>query len=162
MRTLFGLLLTLVALCLTACVGQKGAVNYMFKHPDVLAQLCSERYPVAETYVPGVPQVKHNIIPGQLILCPPATKDSTTGEMKPGTVKCPDSFKDSVVIRDTIRWENTAKIAVLERDLAIEKESRKDADDEVIDLEDKNETLKWAILALTLMVIVLLICLIRK
>jgi len=114
----FILSLACIALLASACVTQKKvdkyfdrnpeflqvkAEAYLNDHPEVLAQKCSEKFPVKEVTKPGKPVIIRDTIPGQTIPCPPS-----------GLVQCPPSTKDSVIIRDTTYLEDTAKLYALE------------------------------------------------
>lgn len=105
-------------LILSSCVSQKGVEKYNSRHPEflqvqseaflndhpeVLAQKCTEKFPVRERLVQGATVIVRDTIPGPVIPCPPS-----------GNVKCPDSYNKTSSTLDTSYLEDTAKLYALE------------------------------------------------
>ena len=170
-------LLLVIILVMSACVGQKGASNYYLnKYPEKLADLCNQRFPVTETFKPGKPVIIRNTIKGDSIPCPQPVVNSKTGELKSGKVKCPDSTIDTVIIRDTIKLENTARVFVLQHTIKelegklknesskLEKANR-DKDDlekQISSLKSKLFTHRLVIAGFTLILFILIILVIKS
>lgn len=116
----------ITALCLllfTSCMTQKKIESisnqYLRDHPEVLAELCSSKYPVQWKFIPGqtvfleTPPV---FIPGDTVECPDGSKVVTPSR----EVKCPDheSRVDTLIVPDlaladhwrfnTVKWQMKA------------------------------------------------------
>lgn len=110
--------LACIALLASACVTQKKvdkyfdrnpeflqvkAEAYLNDHPEVLAQKCTEKFPVREVVKPGKPVISRDSVPGATVPCPPS-----------GTAQCPPIVNETITIRDTTYLEDTAKLYALE------------------------------------------------
>lgn len=173
--------LACISLLASACVTQKKvdkyfdrnpgflqvkAEAYLNDHPEVLAQKCTEKFPVREVVKPGKPVISRDSVPGPTIPCPPS-----------GVVQCPPSTVDSVTIRDTIYLEDQAKIYALEAryqdslqsqfntlqgKISTELEARITAETKLTQLAEKYGSAKIAIMALAGILIVAVIILARR
>jgi hypothetical protein len=98
----------------SSCVTRKGATDYFLnKHPEQLAQLCADKFPVKEFYRPGIPVIIRDTIPGDSIPCPQPKLNLATGKMIPGKVKCPDNVNEKKIVVDTVYLEDQAKLQLL-------------------------------------------------
>lgn len=100
----------------SACVTQKGVNRYFSKHPDqlqlqsevfynqhndLLSKLCSEKFPVVTQLLPGRDTIiKTDTIPGPTVSCPDGS-----------SVPCPPFKIITKTVRDTLKIEDTAKLA---------------------------------------------------
>lgn len=130
-------LLFLVVILVIGCTTARKAERFYEKNPLLLAKIASEKFPVIPTYIPGTPVYLSDTIPGDSIPCPQPVMAITDKffDYPDVKVKCPDSFRHTVRVTDTIYLENTAKVKVLE----LEKEILKSS---VIKVETERDRLK--------------------
>lgn len=120
------LLSSFALLLASACVTQKGVDKYYKKypdllqmrsdkffndHPDLLAKKCSEKYPVKETVIPGKPESDTTYEQGPAIQMHCSGKDSAGSIAPAAVVQCPPNKTIRTTVHDTIKIEDTAKLA---------------------------------------------------
>lgn len=108
-------LMLVLALGIFSCTTETKVSKWLKEHPDKFSSICADEFPVKTEYIQGKPVYYETAItiPGPTIDCP------ETNDNKKPKVKCPDItyMKDSVVIHDTLKIENTAKIKTYEQSL---------------------------------------------
>jgi len=118
-------ILFLAVILVIGCTTARKAERFYEKNPILLAKIASEKFPVIPTYISGTPIYLSDTIPGDSIPCPkPVIALADTFFNYPDVkVKCPDSYRHTVRVTDTIYLENTAKVKVLELEKEILKSS---------------------------------------
>jgi hypothetical protein len=105
--------LLLLLIILTGCATQKKADKFYAKHPELLALKCATKYPVKDSIIKGDSVVRFDTLwetfTDTLISEPQVIIE---------TKLVPKTVTKTVVVRDTIIRENTAKISVLGSQIA--------------------------------------------
>jgi len=120
------LVLVMVIILLFGCTTARKAERFYDKNPILLAKIAAEKFPVIPTYIAGTPIYLNDTIPGDSIPCPNPILDLADTyfmDLPSSKVKCPDSYRHTVRVTDTIYLENTAKVKVLELEKEILKSS---------------------------------------
>lgn len=143
MKTII-LLASIVLLLLSSCVTQKGvdhyysknpeleqlkAQGYMASHAGLLAQMCTEKFPVKERIGKSDTVFRVDTIPGVQAECPDGTK-----------ITCPPSLDKTQTIRDTIYLKDAAELEAARYHFANALKVEKDAYQEEYKNRIKAET----------------------
>lgn len=149
-------MIALSGLLLTACVTEKKASKYFKVHDDKLAELCHERFPVADVeIIPGEEIIKEVIreIPGEVIPCP-----EPTAENPRPVVKCPACREiiREIIRTDTIKVKDTREVFIYQNELKASSEKNEallaenSKIKELLNLCDKRKSnLMWIIILIS-------------
>lgn len=141
----------LLVLLLTGCATQKKADKFYKKHHDKLAELCADKFPVVEKFLPGDTVTNYDTLWGLEI-----HTDTLVSEpqviVQTKTVNVPKIVTKTVTIHDTIIKENTAKIVNLQYDLVSSEVKLKAAIQRGDDYKSKYQNvISWLILCIVLL-----------
>lgn len=154
-------LLLIICGAFVACSTPDKAVKYYEKYPELFTKLCAEKFPVNERTQPGRPIYIRHTVKGDSVPCPQPAVDKATGEIKPGKAKCPDSYRDTVRITDTVYMEDPAKVRAIEIDREAEYNARVKAQAERDSLKEDRKILIWVTVILGLACLIMLFVIIK-
>lgn len=131
-----------------SCVSSKRAANILEQRGE-LAGICADKYPPKTEYKQGQTIVKSDTayLPGDSIPCPPSIHGNDTVIVK---VKCPNHriIHDTITRTDTIREENTKRVADLYGKLGIANKEIYDQDKEIKTLTKQRNLLSLSLFGL--------------
>jgi len=127
----------IIILFFASCATQRRAEKFYSKHPEELAKICSETYPVKDSIIKGDSVIRFDTL-WETFTDTLISEPQVVTEIK--TV--PKTVTKTVVVRDTIIRENTAKVAVLSSQIAKLNEANRVLSEKTHELSQERDTFK--------------------
>ena len=132
--------------CLSSCLTTQKAKDYL-KEKDKLAEICAETYPVKEVYIKGDSvTVLDTLYVGENVYDTLTTTDTVTQVVTKTITKTlpPKLITKTIRITDTVRQENTARVAAMQIEINALKADNQFKDLQIADLkQSRNKFRLW-------------------
>jgi len=137
MKRIFFYFLLFLTVSVIGCATQRKAEKFYDKHPEKLAEKCATEFPVKDSIIKGDSVVLFDTL-WETFTDTLISEPQVVTEIK--TV--PKIVTKTVVVRDTIIRENTAKVAVLSSQIAKLNEANRVLSEKTHELSQERDTFK--------------------
>lgn len=137
MKRIFFYFLLFLTVSVIGCATQRKAEKFYDKHPEKLAEKCATEFPVKDSIIKGDSVILFDTL-WETFTDTLISEPQVVTEIK--TV--PKIVTKTVVVRDTIIRENTAKVAVLSSQIAKLNEANRVLSEKTHELSQERDTFK--------------------